>query len=101
MASTRSATNCALDSCSSETEPSAKLVADIVDAMKKNGASVVYYEELTDPKSAQAIADEIGGTTLLLHSCHNVSLEDFNNGATYVSLMQQNVINLKTGLGEE
>ena len=91
----------AFDSCSSETEPSAKLVADMVDAMKKNGASVVYYEELTDPKSAQAIADEIGGTTLLLHSCHNVSLEDFNNGATYVSLMQQNVINLKTGLGEE
>lgn len=91
----------AFDSCSSETEPSAKLVADMVDAMKKNGASVVYYEELTDPKAAQAIADEIGGTTLLLHSCHNVSLEDFNNGATYVSLMQQNVINLKTGLGEE
>lgn len=91
----------AFDSCSSETEPSAKLVAGIVDAMKKNGASVVYYEELADPKSADAIAQEVGGSTLLLHSCHNVSAEDFKNGATYVSLMKQNAENLKTGLGEE
>lgn len=91
----------AFDSCSSETEPSAKLVTNIVDAMKKNGAKVVYYEELTDPKAAEAIAQEIGGTTLLLHSCHNVSAEDFENGATYVSLMRQNAENLKIGLGEK
>jgi zinc transport system substrate-binding protein len=91
----------AFDSCSSETEPSAKLVTQIVDAMKQNGANVVYYEELTDPKSANAIADELGGTTLLLHSCHNVSSTDFKNGVTYVSLMKQNAENLKAGLGEE
>lgn len=91
----------AFDSCSSETEPSAKLVTNIIDAMKKNGSSVVYYEELTDPKAAEAIADETGGTTLLLHSCHNVSSEDFKNGVTYVSLMKQNAENLKLGLGEK
>lgn len=91
----------AFDSCSSETEPSAKLVTNIIDAMKKSGSSVVYYEELTDPKAAEAIADETGGTTLLLHSCHNVSAEDFKNGATYVSLMKQNAENLKIGLGEK
>lgn len=91
----------AFDSCSSETEPSAKLVAGIVDAMKQNGASIVYYEELTDPKAANAIAQEVGASTLLLHSCHNVSAEDFKNGATYVSLMKQNAENLKAGLGEE
>lgn len=91
----------AFDSCSSETEPSAKLVTNIVDAMKKNGATVVYYEELTDPKAAEAIAAEVDGITLLLHSCHNVSAEDMKNGATYVSLMKQNAENLKIGLGEK
>lgn len=91
----------AFDSCSSETEPSAKLVADIVKAMKENGAKVVYYEELTDPKSATAIAEEVGGEVLLLHSCHNVSAEEFESGATYVSLMKQNIENLKIGLGEK
>ena len=32
----------AFDSCSSETEPSAKLITNIIEAMKKNGATVVY-----------------------------------------------------------
>lgn len=91
----------AFDSCSSETEPSAKLITNIIEAMKKSGATVVYYEELADPKSAQAIAEEIEGTTLLLHSCHNVSAEDMKNGVTYVSLMKQNAENLKIGLGEK
>ncbi len=88
----------AFDSCSTETEPSVKLVKNIVDEMIDNGAKVVFHEELTDPKTAQAIASEIGGSVLLLHSCHNVSLEDFNNGATYVSIMKQNIKNIKTGL---
>jgi len=91
----------AFDSCSSETEPSAKLITNIIEAMKKKGAKVVYYEELTDPKAAQAIADEIDGTILLLHSCHNISAEDMERNVTYVSLMKQNAENLKIGLGEK
>lgn len=89
----------AFDSCSSETEPSAKLVTDIVDEMKANDAKIVFYEELTDPKAAESIADEIGGEILLLHSCHNVSSEDFNKGVTYVDIMKKNIENLKIGLG--
>lgn len=88
----------AFDSCSSETEPSAKLVSNIIDEMKENGAKTVYYEELSSTKTAQTIADEVGGNILLLHSCHNVSSDEFKNGATYVSLMEQNVKNLKEGL---
>lgn len=91
----------AFDSCSSETEPSAKLITNIIEAMKKSGATIVYYEELADPKAAQTIAEEIEGSTLLLHSCHNVSAEDMKNQVTYVSLMKQNAENLKTGLGEK
>ncbi len=88
----------AFDSCSTETEPGAKLVAAIVDEMKSNGAKVVFYEELASPKTAEAIAEEVDGETLLLHSCHNVSSDEFENGATYVSIMKQNVINLEKGL---
>ena len=91
----------AFDSCSSETEPSAKLVTNIIEAMKKNGATVVYYEELAEPKAAEAIAEEIDGSTLLLHSCHNLSAKDMKNGETYVSLMQKNAENLRIGLGEK
>ena len=67
---------------------------------KKEGCNspVIYYEELVDPKIAKMISEETGAQMLLLHSCHNVSKDDFNNGASYLSLMKQNVQNLKVGL---
>lgn len=88
----------AFDSCSSETEPSAKAVAEIIRAIETDGIPVVYYEELTDPKVARSIAEQTGAKPLLLHSCHNVSTEELQNGATYLSLMGQNVENLREGL---
>jgi len=88
----------AYDSCSDETEPSAKAVADIITQMKAQNIPVVFYEELTNPKVANTIADETGTTALLLHSCHNVSVEEFNSGATYLSLMEQNAKNLEIAL---
>ncbi len=46
------------------------------------------------------ISDETGAQMLLLHSCHNVSQEEFAEGATYLSLMRQNAENLKKGLNK-
>lgn len=88
----------AYDSCSDETEPSAKTVASIISQMKEQHIPVIFYEELTNPTVAQTIANETGATPLLFHSCHNVSKEDFDNGVTYLSLMEQNVKNLKLAL---
>lgn len=92
--------NCiaAYDSCSSETEPSAGQVANIIDSMKEHNAKVVFHEELVNPQVATTIAEAVDGKTLLLHSCHNVSKEEFENGVTYIDLMKQNVINLEEGL---
>lgn len=88
----------AYDSCSEETEPSAQAVARITDAILEQGIPVIYYEELTEPKVANAIAQETGAKALLLHSCHNVSKTDLAAGVTYLSLMEQNLVNLKEGL---
>jgi zinc transport system substrate-binding protein len=88
----------AYDSCSTESEASTKVVARLIDEIKKENTNVIYYEELTTPKIAQSISSETGVKMLLLHSCHNVSKDDFNNGATYLSLMKQNIQNLKEGL---
>lgn len=91
----------AFDSCTSETEPSAKLVAKIVDAIKENHATVVYYEELSNHKAADTICAETGAKALLLHSCHNVSKDEYKAGVTYLSLMKQNLENLREGLYTE
>ncbi|HML36350.1 MAG TPA: metal ABC transporter substrate-binding protein [Bacillota bacterium] len=88
----------AFDSCSEETEPSAKAVVGLIQKVKSDKIPVVYYAEIEDPKVARSISAETGAKLLLFHSCHNVTKEEFENGATYLSLMEQNAENLKEGL---
>ncbi|MGN1059270.1 MAG: metal ABC transporter substrate-binding protein [Clostridia bacterium] len=88
----------AYDSCSSEAEPSAADMARLIDTVRKENIPVVYYEELSNPKTARLICEETGAKPLLLHSCHNISKDELKNGATYLSLMQMNAAHLKEGL---
>lgn len=88
----------AFDSCVDNTEPSAAVMAKITDKIKSENIPVIFYEELTEPKIARAVSLETGAKMLLLHSCHNVSSEELENGETYLSLMIQNYNNLKEAL---
>lgn len=88
----------AFDSCSAETEPSAKTVAGLMKKIKEDHIPVIYYAELEEPKVARSISEETGAKMLLLHSCHNVTKQEMEEGATYLSLMKQNAENLKEGL---
>ena len=48
--------------------------------------------------SANAIAETTDAKVLTFHSCQTVSRQEFNDGATYLSLMWHNVEALKEGL---
>lgn len=84
----------AYDSCEAQMEPSAKTVANLTNRVKEDKIPVIFYEELVEPKVARSISEETGAELLLLHSCHNVSAEEFKAGVTYLGLMQQNAENL-------
>lgn len=88
----------AFDSCTEVTEPSAAAVAKIVDEIKNKKIPVVFYEELIEPTVAQSLAKSTGARPLLFHSCHNLSAEDFGKGENYISLMSNNIENLKIAL---
>ena len=88
----------AFDSCSSETEPSAKTVAHLIKEIKEKQIPVIYYAEIEEPKVAKSIGRETGTELLLFHSCHNVTREEWENGETYLSLMKKNAQNLKKGM---
>lgn len=91
----------AFSGCGAETDASAKTIAFIIDEIEENNISSVYYIESSTQKIADTIAEETGVETLLFHSCHTVSKEDFKNGVTYIDLMKSNLRNLKRGLGIE
>lgn len=84
--------------CSSEAEPSAATVAAIIEEVKETGVPAVFYIELSNRLMANTIAEATGAEELLLHSCQNVSREEFRQGEGYLSLMERNVRNLQRAL---
>lgn len=88
----------AFGGCSSEAEVSAGTLASLIGAVEENGLGYVYYIEFSNQAAARAVSEQTGAKLLLLHSCHNVTRDDFEAGVTYLSLMQGNLENLKKGL---
>ncbi|GHV43090.1 high-affinity zinc uptake system binding-protein ZnuA [Spirochaetia bacterium] len=88
----------AFPGCSTETECSAATIAFLIDKIRAEKIPIVFHIELGNERMADTIAEETGAEKLLLHACHNISKKDFENGATYVDLMRQNVENLRRAL---
>ncbi|MCX8030731.1 MAG: zinc ABC transporter substrate-binding protein [Thermodesulfovibrionales bacterium] len=86
------------ESLSPDAEPSPKQLANVMKIIKKYDIKYIFYEELIVPRVAQTIAKETGVSLLLLHAAHNISKEDFQSGATFISLMERNLKNLQVAL---
>ena len=89
----------ALDACTSNTEPSPAVIVEITKAVKEKNIPAVFCAELSNRKVADAVSAQTGAQVLELHSCHNLSADDFNAGESYLSLMYRNAANLKIALG--
>lgn len=85
----------AFSGCSSETEPSAAKMTELIETAKENDVKTIYYIEFSTEKVANTIAEAVNAETRLFHSCHSVSDEDLANGETYVSIMRRNIEALK------
>lgn len=95
----------AFTSCSTETEPSAATIAYLVEKVKEEEIPVVLYIELNTGKVANTIANEVNKilgenkvSTMQIQTLHNVTKEDFENGETYITLMERNLEVLKKAL---
>ena len=88
----------AFSGCSTDTEPSAKTIAYLIDKVRMEEIPVVYYLELSSHRVSEIIGEETGAKPELLHSCHNVTRAEFDSGVTYVDLMKGNIETLRDGL---
>jgi zinc transport system substrate-binding protein len=79
-------------------EPSPKHVAEIVQTLRRYHAQYIFYEELIQPRLAETVARETGATMLPLNGGHNVTREEMERGVTFISLLEQDLRNLSTGL---
>lgn len=83
---------------SPDSEPTAKDLISLTEQVKKNNTGFIFYEELTSPKIAETLSQETSAKMLLLNGAHNLAKDDYDAGATYISLMESNLKNLAQGL---
>lgn len=88
----------AFPGCSEDSEPSVRTVISLVDTVRRENVPVVFHIEYSSQKTARILAEETGAQLRLFHGCHTVSAAEIEAGATYVSLMRQNVEALKEAL---
>lgn len=85
----------AFPGCANESEPGAKTIAFIIDKVKEEEIGCIFHMELANTMLAELIANETGAEVFQFNSCHNVSKRQFDNGVTYVDLMQENLETLR------
>lgn len=88
----------AYSSCGEGAEPSVAQIKSVVDTINSENLPVVFYQELSEGKVANMIGQDTGVKTLILHTVHNVSNGDLEKDVTYISIMRENLDNLKEAL---
>lgn len=85
----------AFPGCAGDTEPSAATMVFLIRKTQEEQVPAVLKMELSNDDIANAIAEATGTEVRVFYSCHNLSADDFENGETYLSMMQKNVETLK------
>lgn len=79
-------------------EPTARKIIALQKKLRENNIHYIFYEELLNPRVPEIIAKETGAKLLKLNGAHNITKDEFTSGVTFLSLMENNLKNLKTGL---
>lgn len=86
---------------SPETEPNPARMVEVVKLVKSRGIKYIFFETLVSPKISETIARETGAGTLVLNPIGGLTGEEINQGKDYISMMEQNLVNLKIALEVE
>lgn len=81
-------------------EPSPSKMAELVRECRENEVKYIFFEKLTSPKLSETLAKEVGAGTLVLNNAAGLSEEDIKSGKDYVTVMYENLENLKKALGD-
>ncbi|MEZ0166843.1 metal ABC transporter solute-binding protein, Zn/Mn family [Kineococcus sp. LSe6-4] len=76
-----------------EVEPSPARVRDVLEVARENDVTTIFFEETANPAVAEKLAGDLGVQTAVLHPVERVE-----EGQDYLSLMQENLQALRTGL---
>lgn len=83
---------------SSDEQPSAKNIAEIISAVKEHGVKTIFFEELINDNVSQTIAKETGAIAVPLQPLENISEDELKSHQTYLSIMRDNLAKLRESM---
>lgn len=83
---------------STDEEPSSKQLAEITDFAKENDVKYIFFERLVSPKLSETLAQEVGAQTLVLDPLEGLTEQDMQDGKNYITIMKDNLTNLRLAL---
>lgn len=81
-----------------ESEPTPAELASVVRFARERKVKYIFFETLVSPRLAETLAREVGATTLVFNPIEGLTKEQEAAGMGYVSLMEENLKNLRTAL---
>jgi zinc transport system substrate-binding protein len=79
-------------------EPAPRDIIQLIENLRTHRLNYIFFEELLSPNVAGTISRETGAQLLMLHGAHNISKNELEGKVTFLSLMENNLKNLKIGL---
>ncbi len=89
----------AVSGLSPDAEPGPRRVVRIVDTMRREGLTAVFYIKNESRKMAEALARETGARLLPLNPGANLTRDELRSGLTFLDIMKKNLDSLSRGLG--
>lgn len=83
---------------SSDEQPSAQVMAHIVEVVKEHGMKTIFFEELINDNVSQTIAKETGARAVPLQPLENISEDELKSHQTYLSIMRENLKKLREAM---
>ena len=83
---------------SSDEQPSAQVMAHIVEVVKEHGMKTIFFEELINDNVSQTIAKETGAKALPLQPLENISQDELKSHQTYLTIMRENLKKLREAM---
>ena len=88
----------AFPGCSAQVEANPVTIATLKNYILDNGIDTVFKVDLSTGLVAETVSEMTDSEVATLYSCHVISSEDFENGETYISLMERNLNAVKNAL---
>lgn len=83
---------------SPEEEPSPKELVRIITLAREKGVRHIFSETIASPKFSEAVAREIGGSTLVLNPIESMTPSGVQSKQDYIFTMEMNLDNLRNAM---